>query len=68
MEFKGQYLSYNEYKALGGETLDQMPFNLLEFEARRKIDSRTQNRLKNINSSDIPQNKRSSTIKGLRIR
>ena len=40
MEFKGQYLTYQEYKALGG-TLDEMPFNLLEFNARKKIDERT---------------------------
>lgn len=52
MEFSGQYLTYEEYVGLGG-TLDIMPFNLLEFEARRKIDTRTQNRLKD--SSEIPQ-------------
>ena len=44
MEFKGQYLTYQEYKALGG-TLDEMPFNLLEFNARMKIDERTFGRL-----------------------
>lgn len=44
MEFEGQYLKYEEYKALGG-TLDLMPFNILEFEARRKIDDVTLNRL-----------------------
>ena len=44
MEFKGQYLTYQEYKALGG-TLDEMPFNLLEFNARMKIDERTFRRL-----------------------
>ena len=44
MEFSGKYLTYDEYKALGG-TIDQTPFNLLEFEARRKIDARTQGRL-----------------------
>jgi len=44
MEFNGQYLTYEEYKELGG-TLDLTPFNLLEFEARKKIDIRTQNRL-----------------------
>lgn len=54
MEFEGQYLTYEEYKGLGG-TLDLMPFNLLEFESRRKIDIRTFNRLKNINNKDIPQ-------------
>lgn len=44
MEFEGQYLTYQEYKALGG-TLDEMPFNLLEFNARMKIDERTFGRL-----------------------
>ena len=47
MEFSEQYLTYDEYKALGG-TIDQTPFNLLEFEARRKIDERTLGRLKNV--------------------
>ena len=53
MEFKGQYLTYEDYKGLGG-TLDLTPFNLLEFEARRKIDLRTQNRLVNLENEDIP--------------
>ena len=52
MEFSGQYLTYDEYKALGGN-LDQTPFNLLEFEARRIIDSKTQQRLKNV--KELPQ-------------
>lgn len=52
MEFSGQYLTYNEYKALGGN-LDITPFNLLEYEARRIIDSRTLQRLKEIEI--IPQ-------------
>ena len=51
MEFEGQYLKYEEYKGLGG-TLDLMPFNILEFEARRKIDECTQNRL--VNGTKIP--------------
>ena len=54
MEFEGQYLTYQEYKGLGG-TLDLMPFNLLEFESRRQIDIKTFDRLKNIDSKDIPQ-------------
>ena len=54
MEFSGQYLTYEDYKALGG-TLDLTPFNLLEFEARRQIDIRTLNRLKNVSSEKIPQ-------------
>ena len=52
MEFKGQYLTYQEYKALGG-TLDLTPFNILEFEARRKIDVITHNRL--VDGDDIPE-------------
>jgi len=54
MEFEGQYLTYAEYRSLGG-TLDITPFNLLEFEARRKIDIETQNRLKGTKYEDIPQ-------------
>lgn len=50
MEFNGQYLTYDEYKALGG-SLDQTPFNLLEFEARKRIDNRTQNRIKYMSSN-----------------
>lgn len=52
MEFKNQYLSYEEYKSLGG-TLGEMPFNILELKARQVINERTQNRLKNI--AEIPQ-------------
>ena len=52
MEFKNQYLSYEEYKSLGG-TLGEMPFNILELKARQVINERTQNRLKNIEK--IPQ-------------
>jgi len=52
MEFKGQYLTYQEYKNLGG-TLSQALFNILEFEARRRIDLRTQNRIKD--NKNIPQ-------------
>lgn len=47
MEFSGQYLKYDEYLELGG-TLNLTPFNLLEFEARKKIDKKTQGRLKNV--------------------
>ena len=53
MTFEGQYLTYAEYQALGGSAIGEMPFNLLEFEARRQIDIRTFNRLKD--SKDIPQ-------------
>ena len=44
MEFNGQYLTYQQYQLLGG-TLEEMPFNLLEFNARKKIDERTFGRL-----------------------
>lgn len=52
MEFSGQYLEYNEYTGLGG-TLDQTPFNLLEYNARKKIDERTFGRLQNLDN--IPE-------------
>lgn len=52
MEFNNQYLSYEEYKSLGG-TLGEMPFNILELKARQIINERTQNRLKNI--GEMPQ-------------
>lgn len=47
MEFKNQYLTYEEYKSLGG-TLGEMPFNILELKARQIINERTQNRLKDV--------------------
>ena len=47
MEYSGQYLTYEDYMALGG-TLDLMPFNLLEFEARKEIDKYTFGRLINL--------------------
>ena len=53
MTFEGQYLTYAEYQTLGGSAIGEMPFNILEFEARRRIDIRTQNRLKD--SEEIPQ-------------
>ena len=52
MEFNNQYLSYEEYKSLGG-TLGEMPFNILELKARQVINERTQNRLKDVEK--IPQ-------------
>ena len=52
MVFSGQYLIYNEYRHLGG-TLAELPFNILEFECRQKINERTQGRLKK--ASEIPE-------------
>ena len=45
MTFEGQYLTYAEYLQLGGSAIGETPFNLLEFEARKQIDLRTQRRL-----------------------
>lgn len=67
MEFTNQYLSYEEYMELEG-TLEEVPFNELEFECRRIIDSRTQKRLKN--ADEIPEevkmliNKMIQTLQG----
>lgn len=67
MDFTNQYFSYEEYQELGG-TLEEVPFNELEYECRRIIDSRTQNRLKN--ADEIPQevklleNKMIQTLQG----
>ena len=47
MDFSGQYLTYNEYKVLGGQ-LDQTPFNLLEYDVRKEIDKQTLGRLVNL--------------------
>ena len=52
MEFEGQYLEFDEYEELGG-SLDETPFNILEFEARRKIDERTFGRLKLLEEQPI---------------
>lgn len=70
MDFTNQYLKYEEYIELGG-TLEEVPFNELELECRRIIDSRTQNRLKN--TEEIPQevkmleNKMIQTLQGYYI-
>lgn len=53
MTFEGQYLTYAEYIDLGGSAIGEMPFNVLEFEARRQIDLRTYNRIKKCET--IPQ-------------
>lgn len=50
MEFTDQYLTYDEYRTLGG-ILDEMPFNLLEYNARKEIDLRTLNRLQGIGNN-----------------
>ena len=47
MELEKQYLSYEEYRGLGG-TLEKTPFTLLEFEAQKNVDKYTFGRLKNL--------------------
>ena len=47
MDFQNRYLTYEEYKELGGN-LPQMPFNLLEYQAEKKIDMQTSNRFRNV--------------------
>lgn len=53
MTFEGQYLTYAEYQELGGSAIGEMPFKLLEFEARKQIDEPTQFRL--VGKTNIPQ-------------
>ena len=52
MSFEGQYLTFAEYRSLGG-TLQETPFNIAEFYSRREIDLRTRNRL--IGVDEIPK-------------
>ena len=49
MEFDGQYLTYEDYRFLGG-SLAIKPFNLLEFKARKEIDKRTFGRLMHLSN------------------
>lgn len=44
MEFENQYLTFEEYKGLGG-TLEKSAFNLLEYEVRKLVDKYTLGRL-----------------------
>jgi hypothetical protein len=41
---EAKYLTFNEYKQLGGN-LDETAYSLLEFEIEKEINKRTQNRL-----------------------
>ena len=51
MKFENQYLTYDEYKKLGGN-LSEMPFNLLEYRAEKQIDELSFNHFRKI--SDYP--------------
>ena len=48
MTTEEQYLTYAEYKNMGGSNIDETPFNLLEFISRRIIDIETFGRLKGL--------------------
>lgn len=50
MTINNQYLTYQEYLSLGGDNIGEMPFNLLEFEARQNVDKYTLGRLKELAS------------------
>ena len=47
MNFGKQYLTYEEYKDLGG-SLERTPFDILELEARKNIDKYTFGRLQDL--------------------
>ena len=49
MEFNKHYLTYAEYKGLGG-SLAETPFNILELQAQKNIDKYTFGRLQLLNS------------------
>ena len=51
MLFKKKYLNYNEYRSLDGK-LQETPFNLLESQARKRINKYTYNRLINFDEQN----------------
>ena len=51
MEYSGQYITYAEFKAMGN-TLDLVPFNIAEEEARLIIDRETFGRFKDAERPD----------------
>ncbi len=52
MKFENQYLTYDEYKKLGG-SLSEMPFSLLEYRAEKQVDELTSNRFRKISNYPI---------------
>ena len=54
MKFENQYLTYNEYKELGGKLIEKS-FNLLEYRAEKNIDEMTSNRFKQLSKEEYPQ-------------
>lgn len=64
MNFKNQYLTYDEYCELGG-SLDEEDFNLLEYDVQKTIDEKTFNRL--IKLETIPDELKICIFRMLRI-
>ena len=65
MEYSEQYLTYEEFKAMGG-TIDLVPFNIVEEEAKLIIDRETFNRFRcgeRPNELKLCMNKLINTIK-----
>lgn len=54
MKFENQYLTYNEYKELGGKQVEKS-FNLLEYRAEKSIDEMSSNRFKELSKEKYPQ-------------
>lgn len=54
IKFENQYLTHSEYSELGGKILE-MPFNLLEYRAEKKIDEMTSNRFRKLKQEEYPQ-------------
>lgn len=54
MKFENQYLTYNEYKELGGKLIEKS-FNLLEYRAEKNIDEMSSNRFNQLSKDTYPQ-------------
>lgn len=54
MKFENQYLTYSEYKELGGKLIEKS-FNLLEYRAEKKIDELSSNRFRTLSKEEYPQ-------------
>jgi hypothetical protein len=50
MNIEKNYLTYDEFKSLGGSNIDEMPFKILECEARLNVDLFTFGRLKELST------------------
>lgn len=64
MELEPKYLPYKDYKKLGGNT-DESFYILLEYDVRKVIDERTQNRLTKID--EIPEDVKMCVFKMIEV-